>query len=257
MTQASTREHPLPLTGERTLPRVARERYWFARHVAAYRWAAALMVRESVTGPAATVVDAGAGEGYGAALLAEGGARVVAVELVADVAAHVVRTYPGVEVRAADLCATGLATGSVDAVVSNQVVEHLPDLWRALAETARILRPGGIFLCATPNRLTFAADGVHSGNCYHVTEMSAPELRAALAPHLEVRTVLGMHHGSRLAALDARHGASLPERLIAAGEPPWPAELEAENAAVKPEDFAVREEDVDESLDLLAVAVAV
>lgn len=247
--------HPLPLTGERTLPGVVRERYWFARHVAAYRWAAGLLTAEGLGGPRATVVDAGAGEGYGAALLARGGARVVAVELVPEVAAHIGCAYPSVEVLAADLCATGMPDASIDAVVSNQVVEHLPDLWRALAETARILRPGGLLVCATPNRLTFAADGVHSGNCYHVTEMSGAELRAALAPHLEVRELCGMHHGPRLAALDAARGATLPERLVAAGEPPWPPQLEEDNAAVEPSDFVVRADDVDVSLDLVAIAV--
>jgi SAM-dependent methyltransferase len=37
----------------------------------------------------------------------------------------------------------GLPTGSVDAVFSNSVLEHLPDVGAALAENARVLRPGG------------------------------------------------------------------------------------------------------------------
>lgn len=247
-------EHPLPLTGERTLPGVARERYWFARHVAAYRWAAQLLTAEGHAGKDTTIVDAGAGEGYGAALLAEAGGQVIAVELLADVAAHIAAVYPGVEVRAVDLCDTGLADASVDAVVCNQVVEHLPDLWRGLAETARILRRGGLLVCVTPNRLTFAADGLHSGNCYHVTEMSGSELRASLVPHLHVRRLAGVHHGPRLATLDVTRGQTLPERLAAAGEPPWPADLVADSATVGPEDFVVRDDDVDACLDLIAVA---
>ena len=53
--------HPLPLTGERTLPGVAGEEYWFARHEAAYRWVAASGLARVAD---ADVVEAGSGEGY-------------------------------------------------------------------------------------------------------------------------------------------------------------------------------------------------
>ena len=67
--------HPLPLTGERTLPGVRGEEYWFARHEAAYAWIA----DDATPTRCATrvVVEAGSGEGYGAALLRDAGARVV------------------------------------------------------------------------------------------------------------------------------------------------------------------------------------
>ena len=71
-------EHPLSLTGERTVPDVAAENYWFRRHEAAYRLA---------DGRASgMVLDVGCGEGFGAAMLGRSRA-VVAMEMV-SVLAH-------------------------------------------------------------------------------------------------------------------------------------------------------------------------
>jgi len=53
---------PLELTGERTLPDVPEENYWYRRHVAAYEW-----IAERCAG--LRVVDLACGEGYGSDLL--------------------------------------------------------------------------------------------------------------------------------------------------------------------------------------------
>lgn len=67
----------------------------------------------------------------------------------------------------------------------------------------------------------------------------------------------GVHHGPTLKALDAKHGGSFIDAQIEralAGEP-WPAELTADVAAVAIDDFALITEDIDASLDLVAIAV--
>src|ERR671914_1538117 len=95
--------------GQRTSPGVASENYWFRRHVAAYRWA-----RRLVRG---TVVDAGSGEGYGAAFLARR-TRVIGLELDPGVTAHAAGRYPTVTFVRGDLCRLPLADGSVDGIVA-------------------------------------------------------------------------------------------------------------------------------------------
>jgi SAM-dependent methyltransferase len=49
-----------------------------------------------------------------------------------------------------------LADGSVTLAYSNQLMEHLhpDDAFDQLREVLRVLRPGGAYLCVTPNRLT-------------------------------------------------------------------------------------------------------
>ena len=64
---------PLELTGERTLPDVPEENYWFRRHLAVYRW-----IADRCAGR--RVVDMACGEGYGAAMLAETAGEVIGVD---------------------------------------------------------------------------------------------------------------------------------------------------------------------------------
>jgi SAM-dependent methyltransferase len=80
----------LELTGERTLPGIPDETYWFERHVVAYELAGE-MVRSREP---RVVLDAGCGEGYGLKMLADAGAaRVVGVDLEPPVVDHVRSTY--------------------------------------------------------------------------------------------------------------------------------------------------------------------
>jgi SAM-dependent methyltransferase len=237
---------PLPLTGERTVPGVAHENYWFQRHVAAYRFAVSRYADLHV-------MDAGCGEGYGAAMLAERARRVVGVELVKDVAAHARAAYPQVEIVEADLCRLPLPDESFDAVVSFQVIEHLPNIGGYLDEIERVLRPGGEFLCATPNRLTFTPGSDTPVNPFHVKEFTAGELEECLGSRFRVKAMLGVHHGRRIRAVERL--ARRPITDLQFDRPPaeWPRWLSAVVGRVSPADFPLRAADIDESLDLLAV----
>jgi len=239
-------DHTLPLTGERTVPGVAIENYWFARHVAAYRFAVGRC-------RGLRVLDAGCGEGYGTAMLAGAAGAALGVDLDGAVVAHARRAYPGVEFAEADLGRLPLPDAAFDAVVSLQVVEHLPDAGRCLAEAARVLRPGGEFLCATPNRLTFSPGGAPV-NPFHVREYSPAEFADLLGGHFRVKALLGVHHGPRIRAIERT--AARPFAELLAERPPdeWPGWLRAAVARVRPADFVLRADRLDDSLDLLAVA---
>jgi SAM-dependent methyltransferase len=238
--------HPLPLTGERTLPGIWYENYWFARHLIAYRFAA-----ERCAGR--RVLDAGCGEGYGTALLAASGAEAVGAELVGDVVAHARSAYPDVAFWQADLCDLPAPDAAFDAVVSFQVIEHLPDVGRYLDETARVLRPGGEFLCATPNRLTFTPDSDVPVNPFHITEFSPAELADALATRFSPVVTYGVSHGPRIAAVEAERGRSFPDLVLAAPPEEWPGWLAELVADLTADDFVLHTDALDASLDLLAV----
>src|ERR687897_163157 len=64
---------PLELTGERTLPDVPEENYWFRRHLVVYEWIAA-------RAHGRRIVDLACGEGYGSAVLGRTAASVVGVD---------------------------------------------------------------------------------------------------------------------------------------------------------------------------------
>jgi len=131
--------HPLPLTGERTLPGVRGEEYWFARHEAAYAW---LVAELGARVRGAAVVEAGSGEGYGAAMLRAAGARsVVALEYDDASARHAHAAYTSVRTVRANLAMLPVATASADVLVTLQVVEHLWDLRGFLRDCARVAAP--------------------------------------------------------------------------------------------------------------------
>jgi SAM-dependent methyltransferase len=241
---------PLPLTGERTVPGVEIENYWFRRHEAVY---AAL--RDRCAG--ARVLEAGCGEGYGADLLAGQAAGVLAVDYDAPTAGHVARRYPRVDVVRANLVALPVRDGSCDVVVSLQVIEHLWEQARFLRECLRVLRPGGVLMISTPNRLTFSPGRDTPLNPFHTRELSGGELadlvREAGFGDVEIH---GLHHGPRLRELDARHGGSLVDAQVAValGGGEWPVPLRADVGSVAVEDFVLQAARVDASLDLLALA---
>ncbi|TCK20802.1 class I SAM-dependent methyltransferase [Pseudonocardia endophytica] len=240
----------LPLTGERTVPGIAHENYWFRRHEVVY----AAIAPDCSGG---VVLEAGCGEGYGADLLAGTARRVLALDYDVPTVAHVASRYPRVAVSQANLVALPVADGSIDALVSLQVIEHLWEQERFLAECRRVLRPGGRLLVSTPNRLTFSPGRDTPLNPFHTRELSPAELHEmVVAAGFDDVTVQGLFHGPRLRELDAAHGGSIVEAqtaVVLSGSQ-WPPELLADVAAVRASDFVLLSTGLGESLDLLVTA---
>ncbi|GAA4430970.1 class I SAM-dependent methyltransferase [Actinokineospora soli] len=243
---------PLPLTGERTVPGIVQENYWFRRHEVAYLH----LVGHCAD---AVVLEAGCGEGYGADLLAGAARHVIALDYDAQTAAHVARAYPAVSAVRGNLAGLPLRDGAVDVVANLQVIEHLWDQEGFLAECRRVLRPGGVLLVTTPNRITFSPGRDTPLNPFHTRELAGEELRGMLLDAgFTVEFLGGVHHGPRLAELDARFGGSIIDAQVevAVAGAEWPAELTDAVASVTAGDFVISADDVDASLDLVAVARA-
>jgi SAM-dependent methyltransferase len=243
----------LPLTGERTLPDLPEENYWFRRHEAAYAWLAPRCA-------GALVLDAGCGEGYGAALLAESAAHVVACDYDATSIAHVRDRYRVDAVRT-NLTPLPVRSGSVDVLANCQVIEHLWDQEGFLAESHRVLRHDGTLLVTTPNRLTFSPGQDRPRNPFHTRELAADELSELLRNNgFRIDFLGGLRHGPRLRELDARYGGSLIDAQVEVvlghlpGEATWPRALLADVASVRADDFEIHAQEVDSSLDLVVLA---
>jgi SAM-dependent methyltransferase len=251
----------LTLTGERTIPDLDIENYWFRRHEVVYqRLAPRCAGRE--------VLEAGCGEGYGADLIAGVARRVVAVDYDQAAVAHVRSRYRRVEVMQANLADLPLPDASVDVVVNFQVIEHLWDQAQFVAECARVLRPSGLLMVSTPNRITFSPGRDTPINPFHTRELNAEELTQLLAgAGFSQVSISGLFHGPRLREMDARHGGSIIDAQIAraVADAPWSPGLRADVAAVTTDDFDLvageaseggrAARDIDDSLDLIAIAV--
>jgi SAM-dependent methyltransferase len=241
------RIQPLVLTGERTLPGIPDENYWFRRHEAAYR-----AVVPFVTG--AVVLEAGCGEGYGADVLAESAHAVVGLDYDQLTSVHARTCYPQVQMLRADLQHLPLRDNSVGVVACLQVIEHLWDQPGFLRECARVLGPAGTLLLSTPNRLTFSPGGA-ALNPFHTRELSAADLADLLSPRFVVSRMLGLRHGRRLRRFERKHG-SLVDGQTSGAPDTWPATLRRAVHRVRIDDFVVTDDDIDASLDLVVVARA-
>lgn len=244
----------LPLTGERTVPDVPEENYWYRRHEAAY-----VALREH--GADAVVLEAGCGEGYGADLLAEVASKVIALDYEPLTTAHVHARYPRLDVLRGNLAMLPIASGSIDVIANFQVLEHLWDQAGFLAECLRVLRPGGTLLLTTPNRITFSPGQDRPINPYHTRELDPAELDELLTEAgFAVEFLGGLHHGPRLRELDAAYGGSLIKAQLDVvmghlpGTATWPARLLADVESLRANDFLVHDRNVEASLDLVAVA---
>ena len=219
------------------------------------------------------MVDAGSGDGEGAALLARSARRVVGLDYHRGALEQARQAHPDVVFVEADLAAPW-PVADADMVVTLQVVEHFEDddafVERALAS----VRPGGTVLLTTPNRLQSFSENPH-----HVREYTAPELQALLERHGDDVQVQGVFGNERVAAFDARRRAEVEKWLrldplrLRERLPNWLVERafgvlstivrrgasaggDTDAAApIRIEDFEVRAADpqeLDEALDLLA-----
>jgi SAM-dependent methyltransferase len=244
---------PLELTGERTLPDVPEENYWFRRHLVVYEWIGARVAGKRV-------IDMACGEGYGSDVLARSAASVVGVDANPEAHEHARLRYRRENLRfARDLVET--FSEQADAVVFLQTIEHLNDPAAALQRFRALTdgEPGGgtVFV-STPNVLTLAPKGAdRSGNPWHVHEYRAQEFEQLCRSCFSEVQMYGLFHARKLRvhelalrlgwdAVHARLG--LTKRFYDWFTP-----------AISAADFAVRpasESNLDAALDFLAVCRA-
>jgi len=184
---------PLALTGERTLPDVPEENYWFRRHLAVYEWIAA-----RVRG--LRVIDMACGEGYGSAALAQSAERVVGVDANPEAHEHARLRYRRANLRfERDLVEA--FDEPADAVVFLQTIEHLDEPVAALAHFRALVGERGTVFVSTPNVLTLAPKGApRSDNPWHVREYRAGQFEQLCASCFATIELYGLFHARKLRA---------------------------------------------------------
>jgi 2-polyprenyl-3-methyl-5-hydroxy-6-metoxy-1,4-benzoquinol methylase len=241
---------PLSLTGERTLPDVPEENYWYRRHLVVYDW-----IARHVAG--LRVVDMACGEGYGSAVLARAGAAaVVGVDANPEAHEHARLRYREPNLRfVRDMIQT--FDEPCDAVVFLQTIEHVPDPGEVLDRFNVLTGGHGVAYISTPNVLTLAPPGEErSGNPWHVHEYRAQEFRELCLAHFPSVCLLGLHHARKLRVheLAIRHARwddvharlGITKRFYDRFVP-----------AIAAGDFALRPDGLEQALDFVAVCSAI
>ena len=237
---------PLELTGERTLPDVPAENYWFQRHLAVYQWIAA-----RVRG--LRVLDMACGEGYGSEVLAGSARSVVGVDANPEAHEHARLRYvrPNLTFERGMVENFG-AAGAYDAVVFLQTIEHVQNPEAVLAHFDRLLAPAGTAYVSTPNVLTLAPEGQpKSGNPWHIREYRAREFEELCRSAFSQVEILGLFHARklRLHAWALRLGWDAVHKRLGITQPFY----DRFTPAISSRDFALRPQSLDRALDFLAV----
>jgi len=140
------------------------------------------------------VADVACGTGYGSRYLRQTGsaASVIGIDLCPESIAYAAARHggAGIEFRSAPGERTGLPAASVDVVVSFETIEHVESDQALLQEFARILVPGGLLICSTPNLWPLAIAP------YHVREYDRASFLAALIPAFTVQALYNQNSGT-------------------------------------------------------------
>jgi SAM-dependent methyltransferase len=239
---------PLSLTGERTLPDVPAENYWYRRHLVVYEW-----IARRVGGQ--RVLDMACGEGYGTMVLGQTAAHVVGVDANPEAHEHARLRYAGPN-RTFERGLVedwGARQGrNFDAIVFLQTIEHVFDAPAVLEHFKRLLAPGGVVYITTPNLLTLAGpDQDKSENPWHIKEYRAAEFQALCDGSFDSVEMLGLFHARKLAvhALALKLGWDRVHQTLGISK----LFYDRFNPAIAASDFKLSPRDLDEALDFLAV----
>jgi ubiquinone/menaquinone biosynthesis C-methylase UbiE len=162
----------MSFTGERYVPELRGQIYYEHFH----RYAMVLELARDKD-----ILDIACGEGYGTAALALVARTAVGVDLDRDSVRHASARYMAMNVgfRAGDCTQIPAADGSFDLAVSFETIEHLTEQERMLGELKRVLRPNGLLVISSPNKLVYS-DGRSVQNPFHQRELYFDEFRDML-----------------------------------------------------------------------------
>ena len=190
----------IDFTGERVVPGQVNGDLW-AEHFCRYAFAARFS-------NARLALDIGCGTGYGTAELSRYALRAVGIDISSEAVRYASDHYRNANLTFASASATQLPfpDQSFDLITAFEIIEHLSDWTRLLTEAARLLRPGGVFLVSTPNKLYYGESrGTEGPNPFHQHEFEYEEFQSALHPLFSNAVILLQNHVDGFAIY--QHGA--------------------------------------------------
>lgn len=235
------------------------------RHLAAYHACLPLIAGK-------VALDGGCGEGYGANWLAGSARLVLGVDRSREALREgLARRRGNVSFVCSELTRLSFADAAFDVMCSLQVLEHFRNPQPFLREAVRILRPTGVLVLSTPNRLTSFSE-----NPYHFKEYRPAELHGLLTPWFSSVELLGLFGNETVMERERARRREVEgilrldplglRRILPDSTRKWAfarlarvvrARVRANHGEasrrVRLEDFTVRSGRVEESLDLFAV----
>jgi SAM-dependent methyltransferase len=186
--KGKTEEGHGDFSGERFIPGVDPDLE--AEHMARYQFVFPLA-------EGAKVLDAGSGEGYGAALLSRVAEEVTAIDVDPNAIRNAQRNYPlpNLHFQLVDADADyPFPAKSFDLVTSFEVIEHIQGWKQYLERIAQVLKDEGVLVISSPNRPYYREERGEI-NPFHVHEFDPDEFREILEKHFPYLHFYGENHG--------------------------------------------------------------
>jgi 2-polyprenyl-3-methyl-5-hydroxy-6-metoxy-1,4-benzoquinol methylase len=170
-------------SGERYVPELSGD-------IESDHWHRYLLVQDLAAGK--EILDIASGEGYGSAFLAKTARRVTGVDIDAAAVAHATARYQrgNLSFLQGSCSAIPMAQASVDLVVCFETLEHHDQHEAMMAEIRRVLRPGGLLVISSPDKLNYSI-ATGQQNPFHVKELYQGEFEQLLGAHFSHRAFYG------------------------------------------------------------------
>jgi len=130
------------------------------------------------------VLDIPCGVGWGTSLL-KGCRTIIGVDIASEATAEAQQRYgKHAKFLVGDASRMPFRSSTFDVVACLEGIEHVPPIvGKALvAESARVLRPGGMLFLSSPHCRTKE----HSGNPHHIKEYKPEEVSALIEPYCDI-----------------------------------------------------------------------
>jgi ubiquinone/menaquinone biosynthesis C-methylase UbiE len=128
------------------------------------------------------VLDIACGDGYGSNLMSEHALFVHGVDIDDKTVQEARLKYkrPNIEFTTGSTSAIPIKDSSIDVVVSFETIEHHDKHDEMMAEIKRVLKPGGLIIISTPDKLYYS-DERNFNNKYHLKELYKREFGDLIA----------------------------------------------------------------------------
>lgn len=169
---SKSENNELDFTGERVVPGRT-ETLLLEEHVARYQLA--LKYAKD-----AKVLDAASGAGYGSLILATEADHVTGVEISEDAVNFARKNFnnKNIEYVVSDVLSLPFEENTFDLVTAFEILEHVTEPVKLLAELRRVVKNGGNVIVSTPN-VEFCETTIE--NPFHVKEYTLDEFRQLIA----------------------------------------------------------------------------
>jgi len=141
------------------------------------------------------VLDIASGEGYGSNLLSKNASFVFGVDIDKTSIEYARLKYKSenIEFLVGNTSAIPLENNSVDIVISFETVEHHNEHDEMMAEIKRVLRPSGMLIISTPDKLTYS-DKRDYNNIFHIKELYKEEFRNLISKYFHNHQLLSQSY---------------------------------------------------------------